>query len=491
MKKILLWSSLALMTLVSCNKDLENNAPSASDDLVSFVATVGGAETRTLLEGTKNYWNGTEEIRLFDGKISKVFKAENLDKVQTATFTETKPEEVLEAGDYLAVYPAGPSGSVSWDGNVESPLKKMWLSDSQAAVEGSYDPAAHAAVAYAENETSELTFKNVLALLKFTVGSDDVKEVSIKGNNGEKLSGNYDILYNNGEPTADASVSGYYTLDYGKVTGTFVKGKTYYMAVFPGAFTKGISVYFNNNLVRQSSASVTISRNVVYNLGTLELPDMAAYSWSVIGLDNDWTKDYDMTLEGDWFVAKELTITTGDSFKIRANKGWDISFGGDGTAFADGEEYAVGKENVTVAESGIYDVYLSKDAKKIKVVKVGEYVPATPAPTAGNLYLQVSAANWKQGNERFAAYFYIKGTDTHAWVSMTAVEGFKNYYECTIPTDNAYDCVILCRMNGSATLNDWSSRWDQTADLDITTHNCYNVTSSSNGKASGEWLTLE
>ena len=99
------------------------------------------------------------------------------------------------------------------------------------------------------------------------------------------------------------------------------------------------------------------------------------------------------------------------------------------------------------------------------------------------LYLKPGSA-WTQGNERFAAYFF--GSAGNAWVGMTVEEDGSSYL-AEAPA-GTWTNVIFCRMNGANATNDWSAKWDQTADLTYDgTNNCYSITSSSNGTGTGSW----
>ncbi len=376
MKKILFWSVVTIMAAVSCNKELEK-LPAADENLRSFVASVEGADTKTLIDGVKTYWNGTEQIRVFDGTISKVFEAAGVVKAETAEFTEVNTDDVLAAADYMAIYPANTAGSVTWDGNVENPLKKMWLSDQQNnIVEGSYAAEAHVAVAYAEEGADKLAFKNVVSLLKFTVNSDNVNLVSIYSRNSDAMVGNFDITYNGGNPTVNTQGEGYYTPSWVKAEGNFVKGQTYYFAVLPTTLSEGFGVCLNETyVIREAKREVTFERNVIYDLGTFEIPEAQEYNWGIIGMNGNWDTDVDMTLEGDWYVAKSIVLTTSDEFKFRADDGWTINRGGISEAVVSDKEYSVsqGGNDMKVAVSAVYDVYLYKDASKMKIVKVGDY----------------------------------------------------------------------------------------------------------------------
>lgn len=85
------------------------------------------------------------------------------------------------------------------------------------------------------------------------------------------------------------------------------------------------------------------------------------------------------------------------------------------------------------------------------------------AATPTTLYLTPNS-NWKSDNARFAAYFFGNG---EKWVSMTKTAGQTDMYQVSVPS--GFSKVIFCRMNPSATANNWNNRWNQTGDLTIPT----------------------
>ncbi len=111
---------------------------------------------------------------------------------------------------------------------------------------------------------------------------------------------------------------------------------------------------------------------------------------------------------------------------------------------------------------------------------------AANIPGGTKLYL-VPNANWNEGNARFAAYFFGDG---EAWASMTKVAGETNLYEVTVPAGKNFTNVIFCRMNPSASANNWNNKWNQTADLTYNgTSNCYTVKEGTWDKGGGTWST--
>ena len=103
------------------------------------------------------------------------------------------------------------------------------------------------------------------------------------------------------------------------------------------------------------------------------------------------------------------------------------------------------------------------------------------------LYL-VPNANWKQSGARFAIYYW-NASGANAWTGMTDSDG-DGVYEGTVPAGN--DNIIFCRMNPAASANNWTNKWNQTADLKVPTDgsNCYTVKAGTWDNGGGEWSTF-
>lgn len=119
-------------------------------------------------------------------------------------------------------------------------------------------------------------------------------------------------------------------------------------------------------------------------------------------------------------------------------------------------------------------------------------LPFTPkyevkaAGTGTTLYLQPNE-NWKKDNARFALYYF--NDSGNGWASMSDSDG-DGIYEGVV--QEGYSNVIFCRMNPSATDNNWDNRWNQTADLKVPTDetNCYTVADNTWDKGGGTWSTF-
>ena len=121
--------------------------------------------------------------------------------------------------------------------------------------------------------------------------------------------------------------------------------------------------------------------------------DNMTYSWekvnvtasydniSLIGVDNDWGNDHDFTqvagssdLQGNathnW-VLKNLTISADCGVKVRANHGWDISWGMTPTIAGDymyGTGTTANGPNINITP-GTYDVYFNDITGQIFFIK--------------------------------------------------------------------------------------------------------------------------
>ena len=108
--------------------------------------------------------------------------------------------------------------------------------------------------------------------------------------------------------------------------------------------------------------------------------------------------------------------------------------------------------------------------------------------TGGEKLYLVPNSNWKSDGARFAAYFFNNSTNKNEWASMTRVEGETDIiYEVTVPTGN-WTNVIFCRMNPSASANNWNNKWNQTADLTFDgTKNLFTVKAGAWDGATSTW----
>lgn len=188
-------AAAAALFLSSCAEEMHSpDAPEQGGAVASYTAYADGVDTKAVLDGNVSKWHGEETIALVGKNGSHKFKASVEGMSSQATFVYAGEGEYDET-EVLAVYPYA-SGAYSGDFD-DMCVSGVSIPSKQTAVAGSYDPNAAIAVAHSTNTT--LKFKNAVSLLKFTMGSAGVKNVTIWGEMSEvELEGEMPAYYQEG-----------------------------------------------------------------------------------------------------------------------------------------------------------------------------------------------------------------------------------------------------------------------------------------------------
>ncbi|MCI6318362.1 MAG: hypothetical protein MR784_01810, partial [Rikenellaceae bacterium] len=373
--------ALGALVIASCQK--ENSADLPKVDSPVFTATLDAdSDTKTVLNGNKSEWVSGDAIRVLNGTGGSAVYT-TADEGASATFKTT---EGFTGTQFLALYPA--NESAIWKADYPTYINGLQLSPIQTAKEGSYDSAAHLAYAYADGNS--LLFKNMVALLKFTIaeGSNEVSSISVSvptpasGNTGY-LAGNmtYDtnskICYNEGG-SLSATVA---------LTGTFVAGQTYYMAVLPGTYSE-FSLSVNGITVNKKSSEVTFKSGKIYNLGSVRAP----FNWGVVGKFNGWDLSspallYDTDADGIYELKGQSLaglegVDEGFKFVRVPDCSWTYAFG----------VHAADYKFDTQMGSNWYDVYTDKISDKKENILVSD------TSKKWDIYIyETSSGTWGQG----------------------------------------------------------------------------------------------
>lgn len=264
----LLLSALALFS--ACQKS-EQQAPAKGESIV-FTASFD-PETKTVIDetGKKSLWN-KDEIRIFNGNHSEAQEyVTDATNAATAEFKIKDETASLKGTSFIAVCPNSLATAAGWNSTADKTINKLYLKPEQTATVGTYDPEGHVAVAYTENTTLE--FKNACALLKFTIKSDNIKEVCVYSTDAV-LSGNFNFN-TEGQGSITTTAVGedtYVSNNYVKVTGDFVNGQTYYMSCIPGTLANGFTLEVVNDKAAKGKDNVytkpiELKRSKIYDLG--------------------------------------------------------------------------------------------------------------------------------------------------------------------------------------------------------------------------------
>ena len=287
----LLLSALALFS--ACQKS-EQQAPAKGESIV-FTASFA-PETKTVIDetGKKSLWN-QDEIRIFNGNHSEaqeyVTGAEN---AATAEFKIKNTEATFTGTNYIAVCPNSLATNAWWNSTEDKTINHLWLVNIQRAFEGTYDPLSHVAVAYTEN--TALSFRNACALLKFTIKSDNIKEVCVYST-GAVLSGNFNFN-TEGQGSITTTAVGedtYVSNNYVKIKGDFVNGQTYYMSCIPGILANGFTLEVVNDKAAKGKDNVytkeiELKRSKIYDLGDVKYEERPTETRTFYLKAGDWAQ---------------------------------------------------------------------------------------------------------------------------------------------------------------------------------------------------------
>ena len=315
--KISFWkyaaAAVAALCLSSCAEE-EMHSPElpGQDDVASYTAYADGVDTKAVLDGKVSKWQGEESIALVGKKGTHKFTAAVEGVSSQATFNYAG-EGTYDETEVLAVYPYA---SGAYNGNFDDMyVSNVTIPSEQTAVAGSYDPSAAIAVAHSTNTT--LKFKNATALLKFTMGSSGVKNVTVWGEMSEvEIEGEMPAYYQEGNVylTVDpqwksdgARFAAYFWGGSGeKWEGmTAVSGQeNMYTCTIPSGRTNVI-------FCRMNGGTSTNSWDNKWN----QTVDLSLSDGHMFTITNPWNSSNDNKATGSWstFSAEKIKSTAGIS----------------------------------------------------------------------------------------------------------------------------------------------------------------------------------
>ena len=399
MKK-LFYIAVALGVAAACQSEkITPEDGETSKEQMEFEAKV--AETRSVLNGMTPEWTTGETIYIFNNTQKEIYTGQNTEQAASTKFKGN----ALEGNQFIAVSPKSAVGSTSKADVSKKTVSQITIPTQQTATANSYDPNAFVAVAYTEDNV--LTFDAAVSLLKFKMGSDNVTEVTFAGWAGENLSGTGSISYNtDGKPIVTVDKT------YVKLTGKFTKGSTYYVAVAPNTFSKGLLCEFGPEKVRVTESAIELKPNQITDLGEI--------SYSTVCLRggfNSWGETR-MAKCGDWYAAYSVQLNN-----IQENQTAGFKFTFNGTWYGGSENSATytelsagtSKGNITLSgdtqdvtfKNAVFDVFFNPTTKKYKVRVANEREKRKVTITV------INTVNWG----KICAYgWYVSGnTNKNVW----------------------------------------------------------------------------
>lgn len=261
MKRMKIFLAAALM--LACSNEKEPGTSTTNPEFEKFTASFVEkvSETKTILNDDMTVgWVEGDEVMVYNGVAAHRFVASLAGSSNsTAELSPINEGLTLKKGNtYYALYPY--DESARWSGTSVT----FTFPSLQNPVPGtfSYNPS----VAYTTG--SDMAFRNVCALVEFSVSSDNVSKIVFEGCSNEDIAGKIRVDCKSYPPIAEV-VNGVKSVT---VEGSFVPDVKYYVALLPNDFKKGIrttSYDKTGNTYVKESEPFDLSRSSRIEMGVI------------------------------------------------------------------------------------------------------------------------------------------------------------------------------------------------------------------------------
>ena len=277
-------AALTVIAAASCQKE----QPVQQERTITFTASLEQPETKvTLGDKVDNsypvLWQKDDQLTVFDdGAVNKKFSHSETTASKSVTFTGTG--NFTDGNSYVAIYPyhrnhTYADNTISWSGSGTKQQYPNTASSNLPMEKNGRSLAIVAAKGIIEKEGTDLSFSNVMAMVKFTLTeSGKLTRVRLVNNatsdNNFCIDGNLSISASDFSVTGDANLIQFYPLKGQEGTATFDAG-TYYIAVHPGAIIPEIKFDSGKNTqvtYKKGTKEVTLKAGEILDLGSFTMP---------------------------------------------------------------------------------------------------------------------------------------------------------------------------------------------------------------------------
>lgn len=254
--KVCKLAAFLTIALLSCSRE-----PRESGGLVLHTISAGiGETTKTQLAAdiTNVFWSVGDEVDVWVGETAYEFTSTLENTSSQSLFQGLAPADM--GTSWVLVYPKGASTDKS--GTVISAT----LPATQTARANSYDPSA--ALLYGVSRTisgTSTTCKHLYSGIRIMFTQTGIRRVSLRGNAGEKIAGDFTFDYSDGTISGGTSETIVLNAPGG---GTFETGKWYFILCLPTVFSRGITITADNGSqvgYFTTGSSTTFSRSQIKN----------------------------------------------------------------------------------------------------------------------------------------------------------------------------------------------------------------------------------
>lgn len=266
MKNSIVLASISVLAFLSC----ANEAKMPVDDLDSeevtiYASTEGMPDVKNVIddESLSITWTSGDAINVFFGAS------------ESSKFVTSQSGEVAQFKGSIDVVTGGGEGL-----DDDTSLWGIYPYDENNTCDGTHvtlnlptiQPAAENTFAnglfpqIARSRNFYMSFYNLCGCFRFSVTAPDIRYVTFSGNNNEVIAGKVRVSMDEA-PSVHEVISGETELKmYAPDGGYFIPGVHYYLVVFPGTFSEGMTITYYKDSSYASyrhSKSYTLGRGVV------------------------------------------------------------------------------------------------------------------------------------------------------------------------------------------------------------------------------------
>lgn len=304
--------------------------------LPEFTASTGDDATRTALDGLRVVWLEGDAVAVFagnDGAVEySVKKGCEGGTTTTLVSNVANPPKGKPLSANVAYYPFADVVSCAHDG--DSYKVRTIIPERQTYSRNSFGGGSMPMIAVTESVSdTRLSFRNVFGVLKIPMRMDNVrvKSIEIKGNAGEKLSGDATVTCSDkGVPSIQFSFDAKETMTLDCGEGIELNSTTavpFYIPLPPVTFSKGVTVKFvlstGETVERTADKELVIVRSSILNMPEVEdeEPEEDQYIdliYDVVTVSEDTYLWDDLTsgYQDSPFVNISLGVTSTNNVKI-------------------------------------------------------------------------------------------------------------------------------------------------------------------------------
>ena len=331
--RLCLWLSLVAVACSKVGADpVAPPAPPVYTIQAGFVAEAPETRSRLDFEETQArvLWSGGDAFKMYrmtsSGYAQTTFTTQD-DGVTTATFSTTKP--LGEDDSYTSIYPA--AGYSVYRKNDDIMLR-IPVPPTQEAVPGGVQEGLNFAAAWSPSQEDNLTFLNLMSFVRFRLSGAAVSSLeSVTFDAGQTVAGDAALYFQDGEVqfgyTSSFGTTTYERSNTVTLSGTFVEGQDYCIAMVPASLTDGFTLIFSDGegrlLEKHSSKALTLTRSRIVDFGTIDLGDTWGSDDQVIRVvtQTKGRKKNVIALLADGYTSDQL-----DLFEERARMAVDYLF---------------------------------------------------------------------------------------------------------------------------------------------------------------------